>query len=509
MPSSGQPIIGLILPERRAIGASYHEILWEMAPIFRETMLGSEISMPLHVMSNVDGPPDVMEGSALIIDPLHRYRCLVFSEEDELRALLSMRMMSSISHLSLLDKYLIPMEGLFISYLLSMASHNEMLLTMIATRPPSVPVAASEEERAEIEAAINSDIENYPDERGIIPISASEPIESIHLQEAIVKGLLHEVPNEMMDAIISSISGAAETASREMLYAMSRYISSSSAYAHLCLRPPFLHYMRDDRDSMLSKAIKLLYHRDMLIARGLIPFESSIVVGSLSLILDSLHWFEMRGLFGNPWLRSPLVGYRGMESYSAMKIASDFRGRLIRESSGLLGPSFPWLSFNLTGSTIFSLLLGTHNHQDYDIIYMRGDAPSEEMLMAVYDREIRPLYPPGADPQVEVIHTPKSFRLKIRAMGIRDMDLYNGSIESVGRYHSAPTNAFYDGENVCLYPRAFHCLMTGIISDICPMAVGALVGKRLRCMEKYPFLSLHIGSSSLMEAAQNKGMERV
>jgi len=71
---------------------------------------------------------------------------------------------------------------------------------------------------------------------------------------------------------------------------------------------------------------------------------------------------------------------------------------------------------------------------------------------------------------------------------MRDVDLYFNTPDDVSRYHSDPTNAYFDGETVCMYPRAIHCLFTRTISDVVPVRSGNIYALRKKYAKMFGLL---------------------
>ncbi len=85
-----------------------------------------------------------------------------------------------------------------------------------------------------------------------------------------------------------------------------------------------------------------------------------------------------------------------------------------------------------------------------------------------------------------MIRTEKSFRLRIGGkIPTKSIDLYFGTKQSIAMYHSAPTNCFFDGSIIWMYPRAFHFAATGVISDLVPLSRDRGLALRIKTYKKY------------------------
>ncbi len=430
-----------------------------MSPIFREMRTFDE-SMELPVLSNVDGPDEIYVGEMISIERGIPYQCLIMEDEKEIRIIMSMSSIRGAAHLELIDKLCIEAHELVISYVASFYLHNEKVLRRV-----SISLLADVRSRA---AALDPDIyqmiRDYPDgtvqlDKEFLLVEGDK-----ELVKAILNGELKRMPDECLDLLRDRYTSD--------IY---RYVVSSFHHSHLCLEKPFFDGSTSSYRGMRI-AMPLLYLRDVLMTMNLIPFEETVIIRQGMEVMAELDpdpqhsWPRLRCL-DHPYIE-------GSRSLYRPSLSRPFEELLCEDSNGLFDRSFNWEGLILTGSTIFSLLLATFNHDDYDVVVL-GSGTKEDLMLIHMERFSHLL------PNTELILTEKSFRLRLMGDGMKSVDLYFGNKLSISRYHSAPTNAFYDGESVCLYPRALHCLATGVMSDLVPLSRDRGLALRVKTYQKY------------------------
>ncbi len=491
------PIVGICKLDGEIVGVAFHDLLLTVSPIFRETRELEEMTLP--VLSNVDGEDTEMMVGDLITVPKGSYKCIVMEDKRELRVLMSISRITSTYHLVLLDKLCIEATDLIEQYIASFYANNERLLLEVSKRQKK---EGTINEPGPLGNGILRPSDDYPDGLVLPDRQFLCHSDDIRLVDAIIAGRFKRMPDEAIDILKS-----------KYILSLRRYILSSFHHAHLCIEEPFfpmgmtMGVTEHDvpyiiREVTITLPLHLLYLRDVLMTMKLIPFDEDVIIkralgfigliGSVLLAHDDIQHM-LRIMCRHPYV----VAYR-TKPFKGLSILSndDFMAALSRDSNGIINESFDWNGFVLTGSTIFSLLLGTNNHSDYDIVCLGSG--TEEELMAVYEEKFKPL---GFI--AETVYTAKSFRLRLTHETSRSIDLYFGTKQSIGMYHSAPTNAFFDGTNVCLYPRAFHCLTTGIISDLVPLSRDRGLALRVKTLERYRSVGVvvHVWHEELMTYA--------
>jgi hypothetical protein len=183
--------------------------------------------------------------------------------------------------------------------------------------------------------------------------------------------------------------------------------------------------------------------------------------------------------YGN-WVR-----YETRERWERWRNFKNYKQNIHTLSNGLLDSDFPWDLFYLTGSAIFgSLTEQISKVGDLDIMYHKSTVTPEELLKIVQTEIIdKRLSKYHDDIQVYIPEGKK--RVRIEHPNIKPMDVYCNQVSDVARYHSDPTNGYYDGKNMCLFPRFIHCLFTGNMSMITPMKTTMRAEMRKKYVEKF------------------------
>ncbi len=496
--TSSNPIIGISKGNGEILGFTFHSALLSISPIFREERRLEGMTIPL--LSNVDGEDmDMVAGYSYEL-AAGTYNCIVMEDKEELRAILSLSRLTSVSHLLLLDKYCVASPALEEDYITSLYLHNEKVLRRVTAKPRNSGTCT---EPSVLGGDTLHPFMDYPD--GLV---LPDNLYMLHsedkgLVDAIVESKFRTMPDEALSIL-----------RQNHVSSLQRYILSNPHHSHLCLEKPFfplgmialdMSESPEDkssatsviRTSALKISLQLMYLMDVLMVMGLIPFREDIIcktgLETLRMLIAGkdyqYHSYRLDSIFRHSYVNrfyasatsssSRLPMYQRRE-YQGPKIWTDeqFKEALREDSKGFFDESFDWDGFVLTGSTIFSLLLGTRNHSDYDLI--RLGSGTEEELHHIYEEKFKPK---GYTAELTV--TSRSFRLGLKHPEYRSIDLYFGTKQSISMYHSAPTNAFFDGKSVCLYPRALHCLATGIIGDLVPLSKNRGLALRLKTYEKY------------------------
>ena len=173
-------------------------------------------------------------------------------------------------------------------------------------------------------------------------------------------------------------------------------------------------------------------------------------------------------------------------------------------SDGILDESFCWDKMWLVGSTIYSIVSGYYSKappNDFDLICVvppeysddeEGRILEEPLLKMCMDNIVSRIVNTYASAIVDIKpirRSPKSFRVRIDARSKDDkpliaFDVYYNTVRNVSLYHSDPTNAYYTGKELCLFPRFFIAL-SGYISDIVPPVSSDIVTLRNKYVRRY------------------------
>ncbi len=488
------PIVGISKLDGEILGFSYHSALLSISPIFKEKRTLGEMTIPL--LSNVDGEDqDMLAGEEHTL-PEGEHFCVVMEDRASLRVLMSISRITGMGQLRIFDMYCIEARELTEQYISRVYTWNEEILTKAAEKPKGMGKRSSP---GPLGNGVLYPHMDYP--TGLV-LPGKEFLlysEDEALVDCIREGKLRKLPDE-----------AIELLKRDYLPHLRRYILTSFHHSHLCLEEPFfpmglrlidLAYERETEPYQVLPAhlsirlpLCLLYLRDVLMTMKVIPFEENVVIRhgldffttakAMKIGNNQEHNDDfIRETINHPYVKT----YRYSNGRVLPNIFSEkmFKILLQEDSGGVLGPDFDWTGLILTGSTIFSLILGAQNHKDYDIIALGSG--TEEDLMGVYEKKFAPL-----GYAASIVRTPKSFRLQLTHDGFRDIDLYFGTVQSIAMYHSAPTNCYYDGETVCLYPRAFNCLGVATITDLVPLSEDRGLALRIKTYEKYKDLGFRL-----------------
>lgn len=161
--------------------------------------------------------------------------------------------------------------------------------------------------------------------------------------------------------------------------------------------------------------------------------------------------------------------YEGSKLYTVPKIdIGVYKKRLNLVTSGLSShPNFPWNEFMLVGSSIFVSLIKSGNDLwtsvgDLDIIYYKEKLTIDELHTKVTNN-ILPLITEKFDNiKVTIIQAKKTQRVRIHQDPpedlLKEIDVYCNRVGDISRYHSGPTNGFWDGEKIHGYMRFWSSL---------------------------------------------------
>jgi hypothetical protein len=169
-----------------------------------------------------------------------------------------------------------------------------------------------------------------------------------------------------------------------------------------------------------------------------------------------------------------------------------FKENIKTLSSGILNDTFRWDLFILTGSTIFMSLIyeGTELWDavsDLDIIYHRNDNIGIDGLRELVEEHIVRRMP-FVNMTTAIITGSKTKRIRVyqdpSVDNIKSMDIYFNSVGDISRYHSGPTNGFFDGARICGYPRFWGSLYNRSMPDFIDMKCDDPVVLKRKYMNK-------------------------
>ncbi len=303
-------------------------------------------------------------------------------------------------------------------------------------------------------------------------------------------------------------------ASRETMYVIYKYI---------CLEPMFSHMIFDKLfdtgdyiclyESYTMIAINLLYLRDLNMYSNSVEDDTHIIknIHDLTVMKNLMYMrpniFKVR-IALNHVLASFRRRVKGRTTIGdPRKITLDnIKNNILQVSNGLLDDDFDWYYFRLCGSAVYASLVCENDIfkyvNDLDIICVKKSADDDiYTLLELCKTKILPRMNSSEEASTEIIHGKKTSRIRITHPSYLSIDVYYNSIGNVSHYHSDPTNCYYDGISVCMFPRAIHALATGVLSNLDPMLCGDPAFYRAKYMRKFNMMAMishkdHVGSGN-------------
>jgi hypothetical protein len=168
-----------------------------------------------------------------------------------------------------------------------------------------------------------------------------------------------------------------------------------------------------------------------------------------------------------------------------------FKRNINMLSNGVLNDDFKWDTFMLTGSAIFMSLVYRGPElwnavSDLDIVCTRKDLTLEEMRELVEEHIVKRL--PFVDMKTKIIEGKKTKRVRVYQEpaidNVKEIDIYFNSAGDISRYHSGPTNGFFDGKHIHGYPRFWCSMYTRSMPNLLGMKCDDPVLLRNKYMEK-------------------------